>query len=73
MRTTLEIGDDVLEAVRSLAEREGRTLGEVLTDLARKALTPATAPKVRTGVPLLSVRKGTTVDLELVNRLRDEE
>lgn len=42
MRTTLSIDDDVLYAARSLARREGRSLGEVISDLAREALqTPA--------------------------------
>ena len=38
MRTTLSIEDDVLFAARSLARREGRTVGEVISDLARQAL-----------------------------------
>lgn len=42
MRTTLSIEDDVLYAAKSLARREGRSLGEVISDLARRALqTPA--------------------------------
>lgn len=38
MRTTLSIDDDVLYAAKSLARREGRALGEVISDLARQAL-----------------------------------
>lgn len=38
MRTTLSIEDDVLYAAKSLARREGRSLGEVISDLARQAL-----------------------------------
>lgn len=38
MRTTLSIDDDVLYAARSLARREGRALGEVISELARRAL-----------------------------------
>jgi hypothetical protein len=38
MRTTLSIDDDVLYAAKSLARREGRPLGEVISDLARQAL-----------------------------------
>lgn len=38
MRTTLRLDDDVLLAVKERARREGRTAGEVLTDLARQAL-----------------------------------
>ncbi len=39
MRTRLEIADDVLQAARERARREGRTVGAVLSDLARLALT----------------------------------
>jgi hypothetical protein len=38
MRTTLSIDDDVLYAVKSLAFRQGRSAGEVLSELARRAL-----------------------------------
>ena len=55
MRTTLSIEDDVLYAVKSLARREGRTLGEVMSDLARRALqtpAPEAAPTGRARSPL---------------------
>jgi hypothetical protein len=38
MRTTLSIDNDVLYAVKSLALRQGRSAGEVLSELARSAL-----------------------------------
>ena len=38
MRTTLVIEDDVLEAARSLAEAEGKSVGEVISTLARRGL-----------------------------------
>ena len=38
MRTTLTIGDDVLDAARYIARSTGETVGEVLTELARKSL-----------------------------------
>lgn len=74
MRTTLKIDEDVLAAARALAEQQQKTLGEVVSELARKGLTPPPAPrKYRNGVPLLPVRPGAQpVTLELVNRLRDE-
>jgi hypothetical protein len=73
MRTTLAIDDDVLAAARQLAERERKSVGEVISLLARKGLCrSARSPReARNGVPLLPVRKGTAVTLELVNRLRD--
>ena len=75
MRTTLDIGEDVLRAVRALAERTGLSQGEVLTDLVRRALKSTTASHapVRNGVPLLPEREDGVVDLELVNTLRDAE
>lgn len=38
MRTTLSIDEDVLFAVKNLAKRQGRSAGEVLSELARSAL-----------------------------------
>lgn len=74
MRTTLAIDDDILAAARALAEAEGRSLGEVISDLARKGLAPvAQPPQYRNGIRLLPVRPGAgSATLELINRLRDE-
>lgn len=75
MRTTLRIDDDILEAVKERARRESRTAGEVLSDLARQALTaPATPGQTtrRGGFPTLPSRGGTVTNA-LVERLRDEE
>ncbi len=45
MRTTLDIDDDVLEAVKELAAREKKTAGAKLSELARLAiLGPAREP-----------------------------
>jgi len=44
MRTTLSLDDDVLLAVKERARREKRTAGEVLSDLARQALTGQVRP-----------------------------
>ena len=75
MRTTLDIDEDILQAAKELGEFRGQSAGKVLSDLARKALTPtAPAPKVRNGVPLLPHRPGgRIVTMKLVNELRDEE
>lgn len=76
MRTTLAIDDDVLAAAKHLAEREQRTIGDVISALARKGLSRGSrAPRPeRNGVPLLpSTRNMAPVTLELVNQLRDEQ
>lgn len=74
MRTTLAIDDDVLSAAKEMAAVEKKTVGEVISSLARRALSPAeTKSKTRNGVPLLKVSKGTPrVTSQLVNRLREE-
>jgi len=74
MRTTLEIDDDVLSAAKEMAAIEKRTVGEVISSLARRALSPAESKvKTRNGVPLLRVRKGgPRVTSEFVHRLREE-
>jgi len=74
MRTTLAIDDDVLMAAKHMAEAQRRTLGEVISDLARQALTPSKSEATyRNGILLLPNRDGVApVTPELVNRLRDE-
>ena len=77
MRTTLAIDDDVLVAVRERARREGRTAGDVLSDLARQALTGAHRPAVdlataRHGFSPLP-RRGPAVSNALIDRLREAE
>lgn len=74
MRTTLNLDDDVLLAVKELAELRGSTAGEVLSDLARSALAARRAGGgTRNGVPLLEATEGEgIVTPEVVARLRDE-
>jgi hypothetical protein len=50
MRTTLDIDDEVLEAARVLARQSNRTVGAVLSDLARRALTRAPPMATRDAV-----------------------
>ena len=79
MRTTLDIADDVLAAVKELARRQGRTAGDVISTLARRALTgPAAAtsevrePPAAYGFkPFAAGDK--VVSNELIDELRDRE
>ncbi len=80
MRTTLQLDDDVLAAARVLARQRRRSVGDVISDLARQALSGAVdrvAQNVleqRSGLPQLPLKaSGGVVDLERVNQLRDEE
>jgi hypothetical protein len=76
MRTTLDIDDDVLQAAREIAATTSRSIGKVVSDLARRGLTP-TRPKVRirNGVPLLGPRGpgDPVLTMGFINELRDEE
>jgi hypothetical protein len=75
MRTTLDIDDDVLLAVKELAVVQKSTAGKVLSELARKALVPQEAPPARrNGIPLLPPREGARpVTSATVASLLDEE
>lgn len=74
MRTTLSIEDDVLAAVKELADKEGVTAGEMLSRLARQALqSPAVGPgEVRHGVPVFPAA-GVIVTSERVQQLIEDE
>jgi hypothetical protein len=75
MRTTLDLDDDVLQAVKELGVLQKKTAGQVLSELARRALAPSPQPRdrVRNGVPLLPSRPGAPImTMADVNRLRDD-
>lgn len=74
MRTTLDIDDDILESTKILANTQGNTVGQVISDLVRLALHQRNIrPSIRNGVPLFVPKPGAQrPDLPLVNALRDE-
>lgn len=73
MRTTLDVDPDILLAAKEIARRRNESIGKVLSDLARQALTRAVQAETRNGVPLFPVGPDAEiVTLELVNQLRDE-
>jgi len=73
VRTTLAIDDDVLSAAKAIARQRNRTLGQVVSELARESLRPPAASTERNGISLLPVRNpNAVVTLDIVNALRDE-
>ncbi|WP_029086747.1 hypothetical protein [Brevundimonas aveniformis] len=73
MRTTLTIDDDVLAAARAMAEAENKSLGQIVSELARRSLRgPTKAATRRNGLTILPSRGGKKVTLELVNQIRDD-
>lgn len=73
MRTTLNLDDDVIVAARELAAGERRTLGSVISELARRGLTPARL-ETADGLPVIRVPAGTPpITPAMVRRALDEE
>jgi hypothetical protein len=73
MRTTVDLEEDVLFAAKDIAKQRGTTLGRVLSELARQALTTRAPVTTKHGLPLFPVQSDAgVVTLDLVNRLRDE-
>lgn len=89
MRTTLDIADDVLFAAKEIARHQKKPLGQIISDLARRAFAqPAGAASFTApgdcAVPQVSERlasygirplppRGGIVSNELIDRLRDED
>lgn len=72
MGTHVTIDDDVVRAAEKLAQEQNRPVGEVISELARRALPAEPEITYRNGIPQLPRRHGVVVTMELVNELRDE-
>jgi hypothetical protein len=73
MRTTLDIDDDVLAAAKELAKNRRATAGEVISALARQALTrPASGPLIERNGFLVLPSRGGVITSALVRRLEEE-
>ena len=86
LRTTLAIADDVLFAANELAQREKKSMGQVISELARRAFAcqpePSTASQVALppGWQRLATygicplpKRGGIVSNQLIDRLRETE
>ena len=77
MRTTLDIADDVLQAAKERARREKKTVGEMISELARRALTSAHEPAAKETKAVYGLRpfapRGGIVTNELIDKLREDD
>ena len=79
MRTTLNIDDDILQAVKELSRRQKKSAGEVLSMLARRTLTGDTGkPVVKESKAFYGFRPlprvpGQIVTNEMIDKLREED
>jgi hypothetical protein len=77
MRTTLDIDDDLLQAAKERARVEGKTAGQVVSELMRLALTQPkgrldmSSIEIVDGIPVLPSR-GAVITHEQVRRLMEE-
>ena len=83
MRTTLNIDDDLLLAVKEIAKRDSQSIGGAVSDLLRRALaggelceTEMAEARTPLGTAEFGFRpfppRGGVVTNELIDRLRDE-
>ncbi|HEX4239860.1 MAG TPA: hypothetical protein VHZ53_00505 [Steroidobacteraceae bacterium] len=80
MRTTLDIDNDVLHAARERAKREKKTLGETISELARRALTAPPPPRSSSSKEPKAVlgfrpfaSRGGLVTNDAIDKLRDDD
>ena len=80
MRTTLDIANDVLHAAKERARREHKTVGEVVSDLARSALNARVASnalQAQAPAPVYGIRpfpkRGNIVTNEAIDKLREDD
>ena len=58
MRTTINLDEEVLRAVRSLARERDESLGTVISELIRESLRPPTRMTYEENFPVFQVREG---------------
>lgn len=58
MRTTLRIDPDILSAARQIADAKSRSIGEVISELARRGLEARSKVTTRQGYPVFPVTPG---------------
>ena len=73
MRTTLDLDDDVLAAVKQVATVSGRSAGAAASELIRRGLAQTRSLQRRDGLLMFpEPAAGVKVTAELVDRLFDE-
>jgi hypothetical protein len=73
MRTTLSLDPDILSAARQIAAAKSKSIGEVISELARRGLEARAKVSTRQGFPVFEVSKGAApLTPEDVRRDEDE-
>ena len=64
MKTTLNLDDDLMRAVRDRARRQGLTLTALISDALRRALAEPVPAKFRLDLPVTHGRRPPTVEID---------
>jgi hypothetical protein len=73
MRTTLDIDDDLLDALRPVAAGQKRSLGRVISDLVRSSMQPRSSDSMHNGFPVFDIASDATMfGADDVTRALDE-
>ena len=76
MRTTLDVDDDVLSSAKEIAQRQRKTAGKVLSELARAGLTRGGPAAAGAGASAFGFApfpsRGAVVTNEQIRQLRDQ-
>ena len=78
MRTTLDIHDDVLQAAKERARQQGKSTGQVISELARAELTGLPDPASRQPPKRVHgfrpfAKRGGVVTNEVIDKLREDD
>lgn len=74
VRTTLDIDEDVLQAVKERAAMQKKTAGQLVSEMMREALCPPATYTIRNGVPVLHRKPGSRIITNAdVKRWMDED
>lgn len=72
MRTTVTLDPDVHAILRAMAEREGKTLGQIIGDYVRQIQDSRSRIHTKHGLPVLRRPKGVIVTSEMVRDLSED-
>lgn len=73
MRTTVNLEEDVMQAIRSLARERGESLGTVISSLVRQALRGSNSIRYEMDVPVFQVREDASpITPEMVRSAMEE-
>lgn len=73
VRTTLDLDESVLAAARALSRDRQLTLGEAISELARRGLRSGRLPTYRAAFPVFEVpEEAPPLTLDQVNEYRDD-